>query len=106
MLNLNDVGIDAMRGGCAIVVSGQLIKNEPWSMTDEKSGEYREGYSFHVAYFGGVYKVKVEADDPLRKLAVGSSINLLIPVASTGVKLVQAGPAKQIQAAASAKGAA
>ena len=95
-----------MRGGCSVVVSGQIIKNGPWSMTDEKTGEYREGHSLKVAYFGGVYSIKTEPDDPLRKLQEGTSINLLVPVANSGNGLRQAGRATVLDLVKAKAGAA
>lgn len=92
-MDLKQLGIDPIRGGCAVVVTGEIIKNEPWSRTDEKTGEYREGHSLQVAYFGGVFKVKTEADDPLRKQSVGTAIALLVPVSDSGYGIKQSGPA-------------
>lgn len=105
-MDLKNLGIDPNRGGCAVVVSGQLIKNEPWSMTDKESGEYREGYSLNIAYFGGVYKVQTTDGDPLRKLQVGTSIDLLVPVANNGNGLRQSGPATLLNADKQKAGAA
>lgn len=105
-MDLSKLGIDPNRGGCAIVVSGELIKSEPWSMTDEKSGEYREGYSLHVAYFGGVYKVQTVDEDPLRRHKVGTQLQLLVPVSNGGNGLRQAGQATILSSVAPKAGAA
>ena len=83
-MNLKELGIDPMRGGCVILCSGQVVKNEPWSFTDEKTAEYREGYSLSVAYFGGTIKVQTAEGDPLRKIPVGSVVDLSIPCADAG----------------------
>ena len=95
-MNLKELGIDTNRGGCTMVCVGQLIKNEPWSFTDKESGEYKEGHAFQVAYFGGVLKVATDENDPLRKLTVGASLELLVPVADAGRGMRQAGTATVI----------
>lgn len=90
---LKQLGIEPNRGGCCIVVSGQLIEQGPWSFTDEKTGELRQGYTFKVAYFGGVYNVKTADDDDLRNLAEGTDLTLIVPVVNKGNGLRQSGPA-------------
>ena len=76
-----------------LVVTGTHTKQGPWSMVDPDTKKYSEGYSWQLAFYGGVLKVKTEEGDPLRAIGVGEEVTLKIKISAPKGKPEQFGPA-------------
>ncbi|MFG0245599.1 MAG: hypothetical protein ACF8MF_06060 [Phycisphaerales bacterium JB052] len=93
------LGINPIKGGCAALVSGQIVRNEPYSIIDKETKEERSGHSCHVAYFGGVMKIRTEDGDPLRLIPIGTDVDLVVSLTTGSGGLRQVGPAQHLNAA-------
>lgn len=81
-MKLADLGLNENRGGGALVVTGTLIKSEYWDFTDPDTKKYKEGYTWQLAFYGGVLKVATEEGDPLRDVGVGEDVALRLSIGS------------------------
>lgn len=84
-MKLDELGINPATGGAVVVISGQVMKNEPWEI-NQPGQPIKTGHSFHVAYFGGTLKVQTNSDHPLRKFQPGDQVDFSLPVSDTSGK--------------------
>lgn len=97
-MDLKQLGLDTNRGGGVMVVTGTVTKNERWAMIDSDTRQPISGHSFHLAFYGGVLKVKTQDDDPLRMVGVGEEIVLRMKISSPKGRPEQLGAALLLNA--------
>ena len=91
-----DIGINENRGGGVLFVTGTVAKNESYSIFDKDTKKTNEGWSFHLAFFGGVLKIKTQDGDPLRNLGEGEEVALKLKISAPKGKAEQLGAAEQL----------